>query len=197
MIVYLHGFNSTPRSTKARQLHEAMRAAGAGELYRCPALHHRPAQAVQSVERELAAAADAPGAGSVTLVGSSLGGFYACHLAEKHGLRAVLLNPAVYPVRDLGRYLGPQQNLYSGERYELTGDHLRELAALECERIEPSRYLLIVETGDEVLDCREAVERFAGARQLVIPGGDHALRSFVEHLPAILEFAGLVPRRLD
>jgi predicted esterase YcpF (UPF0227 family) len=188
MLIYLHGFNSTPASTKARQLESAMEAAGIAHLYRCPALGWRPREAIAIAERELGTSTP-----PVTLVGSSLGGFYACHLAEKHGLNAVLLNPAVDPARDLARYLGPQQNLYSGERYELTTEQLHELRSLEVPRIDPSRYFLIVETGDEVLDYREAVARFAGARQLVIEGGDHALRSFPRHVPAILSFAGIGP----
>lgn len=126
----------------------------------------------------------------VTLVGSSLGGFYATYLAEKLRLRAILLNPAVYPHRDLTRYLGPQRNLYSGEAYELTEQHVKELAALWTERITPDRYFLIVETGDEVLDYREAVARYAGAKQTVIDGGDHTLKCFASQLPAILEFGG-------
>jgi hypothetical protein len=125
------------------------------------------------------------------LVGSSLGGFYATHLAEKHGLRAVLLNPAVTPQLDLESYLGTQRNLYTGEAYELTRDHIAEWRALEMPVIHPERYLLIVETGDEALDYREAVRKYAGARQVVIEGGDHTLASFPEHLPLILEFAGL------
>jgi len=191
MLLYLHGFNSTPQSHKAQELKAALAAAGLAHQYRCPALSHRPSQAIAAAEREIGAARAGGADRPVTLVGSSLGGFYACYLAEKHDLRAVLLNPAVFVVRDLAKYLGPQQNLYSGERYELTVEHLLELQALEVPRIQPSRYLLIVETGDEVLDYREAVARFAGARQIVVPGGDHALRSFTQHLPALFEFAGI------
>jgi uncharacterized protein len=187
VILYLHGFNSSPQSTKARVLGQALAAAGLGARFCCPALPHRPAEAIALAGRILApalAAADAP----VVLVGSSLGGYYAVHLAETYGLRAVLLNPAVNPLRDLGRYLGPQRNLYTGEPYELTTAHIDELRALEVGRVDPQRYLLIVETGDEVLDYREAVTRFAGARQIVIEGGNHNLVHFPEHLPAVLDF---------
>jgi predicted esterase YcpF (UPF0227 family) len=128
---------------------------------------------------------------STCLVGSSLGGFYATYLAEKHGARAVLINPAIEPHIGLRTYLGPQKNLYTGEPYELTERHLEAWARLVVPAIRPQRYLLIVETGDEVLDYRQAVERYAGARQIVVPGGDHSLRSFPDHLPTILQFAGL------
>jgi predicted esterase YcpF (UPF0227 family) len=184
-IVYLHGFNSAPQSHKAQAMQRYM--AGLGRRFVCPKLPHRPDDAIALVEREIARHP----AGSVALVGSSLGGFYATHLAEKHGLRAVLLNPAVRPGRDLESYLGIQRNLYTGEEYELTREHVETWRRLDVATVHPERYLLIVETGDEVLDYREAVAKYAGARQVIVQGGDHALKSFPEHLPLILEFAGL------
>jgi len=125
-------------------------------------------------------------------MGSSLGGYYASYLAEKHGVRAVLVNPAVRPYELLRPALGVQRNLHTGAEYEFSERHLTELAALEVPAIQrPERYLLMVETGDEVLDYREAVRKYAGARHIVIAGGDHGLRSFPEHLGLIVEFAGL------
>jgi uncharacterized protein len=189
-IVYLHGFNSAPQSHKAQLMHRTMIERGLGARFVCPALPHHPDDAIALVEREMARHA----AGTVTLVGSSLGGFYATHLAEKHGVRAVLLNPAVRPGRDLESYLGIQRNLYTGAEYELTREHIAAWRRLDVARVHPERYLLIVETGDEVLDYREAVARYAGAQQVIVAGGDHTLKSFPEHLPLILEFAGLQAR---
>lgn len=185
-ILYLHGFNSAPQSHKARTLAQYMTARGVGDRFVCPKLPHRPAEAIAVAEREIARAVH-----PVTLVGSSLGGFYATYLAEKHDLRGVLVNPAVTPQRDLESYLGMQRNLYTGEAYELTRAHIDEWCTLATTAIHPERYLLLVETGDEVLDYREAIRKYAGARQIVVQGGDHTLRSFPEHLPLILEFAGL------
>lgn len=186
MILYLHGFNSSPYSAKAqlfrRYLEERDRAA---ELA-CPALAHRPGAAVAEAEAEIARA---PG-GSVTLVGSSLGGFYATYLAEKHDLRAVLINPAIDPHSGLRAYLGPQQPYHGGEPYDLTEEHLREWQGMYVAKVRPERYLLLVETGDEVLDYRVAVRRYLGAKQVVVQGGDHSFASFHEHIPLILGFAG-------
>jgi hypothetical protein len=127
------------------------------------------------------------------LVGSSLGGFYATWLAERHGLKAVLVNPAVRPYEGLRELLGPQQNLHSGERYELTQAHLDELRDMEVAAItRPERYLLLVRTGDEVLDYRQAVERYRGCRQRVIEGGDHGFSDFGDYLDALLEFCGVI-----
>lgn len=157
---------------------------GLADCFVCPALPHHPTEAISVIEGALAARPDA------TLVGSSLGGFYATHLAEKHRRRAVLINPAVRPQRDLESYLGIQRNLYTGEAYELTRSHIDAWRSLETPVIHPERYLLLVETGDEVLDYREAVAKFAGALQVVVEGGDHTLQSFPQHLPRILAFAG-------
>lgn len=187
MIVYLHGFNSAPSSHKAKALHRHLAARGLGDRFACPALPHRPDEAISMADSLVGR----ENPGSVTLVGSSLGGYYATWLAEKHGCRAILIQPAVYPYVGLESYLGPQKNLYTGAEYELTREHLEEWRKLLVERVDPERYLLLLETGDEVLDYREAVRKYEGARMVIREGGDHMLQSFPEHLPRMLAFAGL------
>jgi uncharacterized protein len=185
VIIYIHGFNSSARSFKARALGERLTALGCGDAFLCPDLPHRPQAAIALLDSLVAAQ---PGA---CLVGSSLGGFYATWLAERHRLRAVLLNPAVRPYELLRGYLGTQTNLYSAERYELTEAHLEELRALDVETVTPARYLLIVATGDEVLDHCEALAKYRGARQIVIAGGDHGFSDFEKHLATVLSFCGM------
>jgi hypothetical protein len=182
VIVYLHGFNSSPQSHKARLLGRYMAERGLGGEFACPRLPPAAREAIRTV-RQL-------GAADPCYIGSSLGGYYATHLVETFGGRAVLINPAIEPHVGLRAFLGPQKNLYTGEAYELTSEHLEQWRELYAPRITPSRYLLLVETADEVLDYRQAVQRYAGAEQIVVAGGDHSLRSFPEHLPRILEFAG-------
>ena len=189
MLIYLHGFNSSPGSHKAQFLKRYMCEHGLGDHYWCPALPVSGDSAVAMIETALA---QYPG-DTLTLVGSSLGGFYATYLAERHDLRAVLINPAVHPHEDLRAYLGMQRNLYTQEEYELTEAHLRQWAALYMPAVHAQRYLLLVETGDEVLDYRVAVDKYRGARQIVVEGGDHSFASFPQHIPQILGFAGLTP----
>jgi len=111
-------------------------------------------------------------------------------LAERLGCRAALLNPAVHPHAHFEKYLGAQKNMYTGEEFVLTREHVEELRALDPPAItHPERYWLFVETGDEVLDYREAVARYAGALQDVVRGGDHTLVSFPERIPDIVEWA--------
>lgn len=185
-IVYLHGFISSPQSKKAVMLGDYLRQCVTGLAYIVPEMHHRPKRAIE----EVLAVCQSIAAADLTLVGSSLGGFYATVIAERLGCRAALLNPAVHPQRQFTRYLGTQRNLYSGDSFELTMMHVEELGALDPPRItRPERYWLFVETGDEVLDYREAVELYAGTVQEVVRGGDHTLVSFPEHIPEIVDWA--------
>jgi len=185
MIVYLHGFNSSPASGKARLLGEHMASLGRQADYYCPALPNSPREAIAAVETTLALGKPA----SVTLIGSSLGGFYATHLAEKHGWKAVLVNPAVHAHVLMRGALGPQTNWHSGEKWLFTEAHLAELAALNVPAItRPERYLLLAQTGDEVLDYRDAVAYYAGATQIIEDGGDHGFAGFERHYQTILDF---------
>lgn len=193
MLIYLHGFNSSPGSHKTLLLKRYLEQRGLAAKYACPALPHWPDQAIAAIESEMVRAESEMRGEAITFVGSSLGGFYATHLAEKHFTKAVLINPAVHPHTGLRPLLGPQQNLYTGERYELTEQHFAQWERLFVPKVTPERYLLLVESGDEVLDYREAVEKYRGARQIVVEGGDHTLQSFPRHIPLILAFAGLAP----
>ena len=189
-IVYLHGFRSSPASLKARQLRAAiddLPAANRPQLH-VPALDDGPAKAMAAI---LARAHDAAKE-ALTFVGSSLGGYYATYAAEKTGARAVVINPAVRPFDDLAPYRGVQTNLYTGARFEVTDRHFDELRALWIASItRPERYLLLVQSGDEVLDYREAVSVYAGAWQSVEGGGDHGFAGFDRQVAVILRFCGV------
>ena len=185
-ILYLHGFCSSPASWKARLLADTLAVRGLADRFFCPALSPVPDEAMAQAEAIIGREH-----GALTLVGSSLGGFYASCLAEKFDLRAVLVNPAVVAPLSLNDYLGTQTNLYTGESFEFTTEHIEQLRQLECSSVTPERYLLLVETGDEVLDYRQAVTRYAGCAQRVLEGGNHSFTRFPDLLPQLLEFCGL------
>jgi predicted esterase YcpF (UPF0227 family) len=129
---------------------------------------------------------------ALTLVGSSLGGYYATWLAEQTGCRAVLLNPAVKPPRDLEKYVGVSTQYHSGQPFEFKREYIAELQALQITRItRPERYFLIAATGDEVLDWREMVGHYPQARQQVIQGSDHGISEFADYAGAVLAFCGI------
>jgi uncharacterized protein len=186
MLIYIHGFNSSALSFKAGLLRKRMAELGLSAEYVCPDLPPSPTQALTLLEQCIASAA-----GAVSLIGSSLGGYYATWLAQQYGVRAVLVNPAVRPYTLLGGYVGPQTNLYTGAKYEFTLEHISELRDLETTDITPSRYLLMVQTGDEVLDYRHAVEKYRGCEQLVIAGGDHGFTDFATYIDRALAFCGI------
>ena len=186
MILYIHGFNSSAQSGKAREMGAWMAERGMGDQYLCPDLPDRPAEAIALLESLLAPHL---GTAPITLIGSSLGGFYATYLAEKHDLKAVLVNPCVSCHKKLALMLDqPQKNWHTGAEYVFSIAHLAELQPLAVTPNRLQNYLLLVETGDAVLDYLEAVEFYAGARQEVREGGDHGFTRFAEYLPMILEF---------
>lgn len=185
LILYLHGFRSSPRSFKAQLLSERVEAMGAGHKYVCPQLPASPAGAIALAESVIRGRAPH----EVALIGSSLGGYYANWLAEKTGCRAVLLNPAVTPPRDLEKYVGVSTTYHGNEPFEFRRSHIDELKALALSGItRPERYFLVAATGDEVLDWREMAAHYAGAQQLIIEGSDHGLSAFAEYADAVLAF---------
>lgn len=185
MILYLHGFRSSPRSFKARVVHERMAAANRGNELICPQLPASPSEAVQLAL--LLAERYAPD--DLAIIGSSLGGFYATWLAERLGCRAALLNPAVDPLKDLDRHVGVTTAWHSDAPFEFKRAYIDELAELKVERItRPERYFLLAATGDEVLDYRAMVAHYPGARAHVIEGGDHAISDFPKYVDEVLAF---------
>jgi predicted esterase YcpF (UPF0227 family) len=189
MLVYLHGFNSSPASHKAQRMKLFMEGRGQAARYACPALPDTPREAIRKIEETICDRDPR----RITFIGSSLGGYYATYLAEKLDCRAVLINPAITPHVGLEAFLGTQKNLHTGEAYELTRAHLDGWRALLLDRVDPERYLLLLETGDEVLDWRAAARKYEGARAVIRDGGDHSLQGFPDHLERILAFAGFGP----
>lgn len=191
-LLYLHGFRSSPRSTKAQRMAreiEALRAHGADVQWWCPQLPPSPAQAM----REVMAGIAAWPRDSMAVVGSSLGGFYATVVAEEFDCPAVLVNPAVEPARDLAGYIGEQTTWQDPtEHFYFRVGFLDELKALHPAAVtRPERYFAIIAKGDEVLDWHEMTARYAQCRVKLLEGGDHALSDFDTHLPEILAFLGL------
>jgi predicted esterase YcpF (UPF0227 family) len=185
-VIYLHGFNSSPDSLKARLFADYCAVRGIDALI--PVLSPDPALALAAVE-SLVVQQPVP----ALLVGSSLGGYYATSLAERFGIKAALINPAVAPFEHLDEeFLGPQRNPHTGEVFDFTLAHVDALRHMQVAQIsDPARYLLLVQTGDEVLDYRHAVQFYAGCRQVVKAGGNHAFENFGAVIPQILHFARL------
>lgn len=188
MILYLHGFRSSPTSRKATMLRERMRALGRESEYLCPALPASPRAAVELALRLVRAVP----AASLALIGSSLGGYYGTWIAERLGCRAVLLNPAINPAHDLESHLGRQPVYFTDEEIDFRPEHLAELKEIDTPDItRPERYFLIAATGDALIDYRTMTGKYRGARQRVIEGSSHELSDFALYMDEVLDFCGI------
>ncbi len=188
LLVYLHGFRSSPNSSKAVMTREAVRALSTpGNAYEwyCPQLLASPKESMDMVTQYI----DQSGAERIVVIGSSLGGFYANYLAEKYGCLAITLNPAVRAARELAPHVGMMTAYDSEEPFDFRAEYIDELKTLQVEGISnPERYFLIAAKGDELLDWREMVEFYKDAKQLVLEGSDHGIADYADHLPKVLEF---------
>ena len=196
MILYLHGFRSSPSSTKARLMALAMAQRGLAADWQCPQLPASPAAAIalamQLAQMQLNTLAGRGVASprALTVVGSSLGGYYATWLAQQHDCKAVLLNPVVNAARDLATQVGEHTMYHCAAPFVFRPEYVDELAAVQVPKpTQPQRYFLLAATGDEVLDWQEMRDHYAGCRQRIITGSDHGLSDFPRWLPEVMDFA--------
>jgi predicted esterase YcpF (UPF0227 family) len=188
LLVYLHGFRSSPKSSKAVMTEEAVRAISSIDYsyeWYCPQLLASPKESMHMVTTHI----DKSSAGRIVIVGSSLGGFYTNYLAEKYQCKGVALNPAVYAARELEPHVGMMTAYDSDEPFDFRAEYINELRSLQVEKItDPKRYFLIAAKGDELLDWKEMVGFYSGAKQLVLEGSDHGIADYANHLPAVIDF---------
>ena len=191
LIVYLHGFRSSPFSMKAKITHRAildLKGEGVDVEWYCPQLPPSPKDAMAMVVTYI----KSQNYDRLSIIGSSLGGYYATYLAEVFSAQATLLNPAIEPARDLESYIGELKAWHSDEAFHFKPEYIQELNDLYIKNItKPNRYYLIAAKGDEVLDWQEMVAKYPGAQQLVLEGGDHAISNYLELLPSVLAFHDL------
>ena len=187
-LIYIHGFLSSPLSFKARAMAAWMTRERPDIDFQCPALTPYAKDTAKTLEGLVEQAMD--DGKSVCLVGSSLGGFWATYLVEKYQLSAVLINPAVDIENLMPNFIEVDlKNYYSEQRYRLSKADVQELMRYHRSTIQqPGRYWLLVQQGDEVLDYRLAVEKYAGAKQTVEANGDHSFEHFERYIPAIVGF---------
>ena len=190
-LLYLHGFRSSPQSMKARQVGAWVAQHRPDVEWWCPQLPPSPAEAMALLWQRI----EAWPAEHSAVIGSSLGGFYATAVAERLGWRAVLLNPAVSPARDLEKYIGETSAWHSAERFFFEPRFIDELLAITPSHLSRlDRYFAIIAKGDEVLSWVEMSARYRGCTVKLLEGGDHALSNFEQHLPEVMGFLGLAAR---
>lgn len=180
-VIYIHGFNSSEASFKAQQFGSWLSTQDVSCEYIAPRLSFDPRVAILQLESLLTS--------NTVLVGSSLGGFYATYLSQLHGLKAVVVNPAVKPFDLLADYLGAQYNPYQKLHYELTCDHVCALKKLYYQSLhQPHLVLLLQQMGDEVLPYQEAVRHYLACEQRIEFAGDHSFKAFQRYFDTIVNF---------
>lgn len=190
MILYLHGFRSSPQSFKARLLAQAIVGAGRAQDWHCPQLPASPRQALELTNRLIRTAVEQGlnPKNELVVLGSSLGGYYATCLAEAWQCRALLFNPVVQAARDLATQVGEHTMWNSQDRMQFLPEYVDELADMACSRpARPERYYLLAAKGDEVLDWREMVDWYQGCTLRLLEGSDHGISDFEQWLPEVLE----------
>ena len=189
LLIYLHGFNSSPAAHKAQVLRDYFSARDQLQHYQVPELDPVPERAMQGLVRLLDAGVNKA---NITLLGSSLGGYYASFLAERFGVGVVLVNPAVNPSSTLASCVGYNENYNTREKYEFTQEHLGQLARYEIAGIAyPERYLVFLQAGDDTLDYREAADKYRHCDLHIEAGGTHGYSGFERIIPRIMAFAGI------
>jgi len=185
LLLYLHGFLSSPQSKKAQQTLAYCAQIGLADSIEIPELDAGPAEAIKQLRKIILSHENR----SIMLIGSSLGGYYASYLAEQYGFPAALINPAVRPFERWESHLGEHRNYYSDKIHLVTPEHIEELKLLDSPRLTRLRnILLLVQTGDETLDHRLALDKFASSPTILRQGGNHSYENFDQELPAIFEF---------
>ncbi|TVO38590.1 esterase YqiA [Vibrio algivorus] len=189
MLLYLHGFNSSPGSHKANVIRQYCQQHRPDIKLEIPQLPHFPKRAADYID---AFVSNHQRDYNIGLVGSSLGGYLSTWLNDKYGCRAVVVNPAVRPYELLVNFLGQQTNPYTQQHYVLEQKHILELKALEVASLRtPQDFWLLQQEGDEVLDYRQAVEKYQHSRSTVEVGGDHSFVDFERYPQQIIEFLQL------
>ncbi len=189
LLIYIHGFKSSPLSQKATEVRDFLHARQLDIDYQVPALSDYPEQSYRTLIDLL----EGNSGRRIGLIGSSMGGFWATLLAARYDLKAVLVNPAVRPSELMQTVLGENENPYTGHRFVLDGGHVDYLRQLEMPApVRRDNLLLLVQTGDETLDYRRAVDYYRGCEQVVEADGDHRFQGFDRHLPAIMQFLNVL-----
>jgi predicted esterase YcpF (UPF0227 family) len=184
LLIYVHGFMSSPRSVKAKETEFYIARRAMLVEYLVPALSDHPTQAYQQLSELMQANPNR----TVGLIGSSMGGFFASVLSARFDCRAALINPAVAPCQLMNKYIGEQTNPYTNNHFTLTANDMEFLQDLDVECPQPDNIMLLLQTGDETLNYKDAVAKYAGSLQVVEEGGDHRFQDYNEHLPNIMKF---------
>jgi predicted esterase YcpF (UPF0227 family) len=183
LIVYIHGFNGHVDSPKV----EALRVAHRDAVVEAPEYDDNNAQKsftkLTQYFSERVKKYD-----EIVIVGCSLGGFWAHYFANQFRLPALLLNPSMQPWTSLQKYVG--ENGFTKQQADQFHDFAFKYA-LPKTVFEPR--IVLLETGDKVLDARHTATMFQGAAKVkTLPGGSHRFDNYIEMNKAVTELFNTV-----
>jgi len=181
MVIYIHGFGGSGEGSKAKAFREYFKSRKEGFI--APSLSYVPELAINTLE-ELIESYDE----EVTLIGSSLGGYYTIFLSNKYNLKAVLLNPSITPYKTLKSYIGDAPNFYDNSSFKWKENHIKMLDSYIVNDIEKKSFMLLVQMGDELLNPQDAIEKFDGAKVIALDGGNHSFEGIELYFDSIREF---------
>jgi len=181
MIIYIHGFGSSGEGIKAILFREYFKSKDQGFI--APSLSYVPELAIKTLE-ELIESYN----GKASLIGSSLGGFYSVYLAKKYDLKAVLINPSIFPYETLQKVLGITPNFYDNSCFEYKETHLKMLRQYMTDTNNDKNFMLLLQRGDESLDYTHALKKFPNSYQIVEDGVSHSFENIERHFEKIYDF---------
>ena len=184
MTIYIHGFGGSGCGVKAELFRTYFKKTG--QPFIAPSLSYVPHLALKTLEEMIESYG-----GSVNLIGSSLGGFYAIYLAEKYGLKAVLINPSVNPDNTLMKAVGMAPNFYDESSFEWRESHIEMLKVCKVEPKKQENLFVLLQKGDELLDYKEAVNRLPNARFVIEEGGSHSFENIEKYFDEIKGYLNL------
>ena len=185
MIIYIHGFGGSGQGNKAKTLREIFE----NQSFIAPSLSYNPTLAIETLKEMISFAQKYE---KVYLIGSSLGGYYTTYLADLFDIKAVLLNPSVNPTKTLSKFIDSAKNFYDDSYYEWNTHHIDLLKQYEVKDLKYELYMLLTQTGDELLPYKEGVERFKNSKKIIIEGGNHGFENIEDQIEDIKEFFDMV-----
>ena len=183
-ILYFHGFKSSSDSTKAKDLHKFISRRTRNTILITPNIHDNFHDAHDQIINLIES--NQP---NVFFMGSSLGGYYASFFSQKYNKKAVLINPAIPPLKDLAMHLGKNKNYSNGNKFIITKNDIDYIRSLSYKKIlKPKNLMILLESGDEILNYNDTSSYFSGSHIDILYGGDHSYSSFKEKFNKIQDF---------
>ncbi len=189
MILFLHGFASSGKATKAEVLKNYCFENYKNLEFLSPDLPVEPDKAIKLMSDILHSS------GEDTIVfGSSLGGYYAMWVGAKFGVSIILINPAVEPYEGLKTKIGMNLNYQTGIEFEFKEEYIIQLKDLvpeiENSKLPKEKIVLMLAEDDDLLDYKRTLKYFGNdyGKLIIEKEAGHSFTKFGEHLKSVFDY---------